>query len=1842
MATLLFSQTRIIPVKDVQTIADRNAASLWGDVSPAEVIPYYNAQDEIIGYRFNYAIGKGFPSKQSIVESSKQAFESGDKIAQWGIDEYGNMLVSARTDMAVIQDYSKALSPEYSMGYKMEEMAKEKLGSSIELKKVYYINFQNQWFCYTNGIDDIYINVFPRFQAVNYQKFHEIVDPQDVFCATGDFSEEWDQYLNKGLQAGKAEVWIPNHDGYCKYYDWSYGCSPCAASMLLSWWDFNSINTSSNYANLVDRHFARWDGIQGEMDYQVPNVNKELAIAMNTDTVVDGGTARSDIAPGYDQVCDNNGYNFVCTHHNVGDDQFVWYFNKIASEVGTYNRPIHISIPGHSEACVAYDAATNLIGVHNTWWSGVQWISRTQLERVYTIVPGGATGYAINLEHPQGDILYNHNGSGETFYAGDVCEIRWDYDYSAGSYVRIIYSTNGGNAWTYVTTNTPNDGVYDWVIPSGINSTTCRIWIAYYNSADVYSGSDGSLGNFKIYSGGSLYTLSSDVKVNTATDPDYYQFNNPYSTWCAVGVRNNTAGDNWSMRMYSNNSFTTELVSSSYTYPVDFVVLDRHHYTALSRGIKAYRFSGTGTASVEFEGDQETMSVGTSSTWGWTAGDVVEMFDVYLTPGIYGFKLDILSGTADLDFGLFGSTDAVYYKNRNSYLAQSITSGGGVDEYFTFTVTTADYYGLCLWGNDANSATYNVTIERAGTWTGLGGTSNWHVANNWSALTIPDATLDVTIPAGTPYNPGIWLQNAYCNSITIETGASLSVYDDSGAGETLRLYVTNDMNVSGYIYMWGGAESYDGEIQVGDDITWNSGSRIYTTANNQILRVYGDWYMESGAEVHMDNGIIMFMGSANGYIESNESTCYLNNVSSYKTGGAHVGFSYLSTSDCYVNGDMYIQSGAAFNGYNTHNVYLQGDINNHGTFIYNYGALVMTGSSQYIRLNTDCYVNNLTVNSTGSVYFADTYSDTLTVKGNVQIDGGALNCGDNIIQIAGQWTNNVGTAGFLESTGRVVFNKQTGGVQFINSSEHFNILECDAPIDGIRPAVGTDVLCNIYDWTSGGVSTSYSTFTANDLADNSLYGKFYALGGSQIILYEPTSFIDLFGDILVQNNGLLKIYGGGDDSWWATTGTTNNVTVAAGGVLEFVDKGIHIFNTGTLNESINGTIKTGRHFICDRTDFNASGGVLEFHGGIDASFNVAAGSTLYDVLINKSGGDKSVVQFKDRDGTVIESTKSNSVTLYNDVEINNDLTISEGSFILSTYTANIDGDCNINAFMDVGAAGNVINHGLFDQGATGTLNIAGGSFVNDHPYGTDAWQYLYGTLNLSAGLFEMMHNSIYLGSTFIDNISGGTIRTGFSFSAMYAGTFEPSGGNVEFTGTSSLPRIECNADVGNYFNNFDFNSVSDYVLFSNTEVRGDATINMGTLGLNFNELSCYGNVAINSGGVMNINQEAILKLDNGSVLNVAVGGEIQVLGSAGNKAIVTHISTGTYPFYVYGTIAAEHAIFEYMDGNGVNVRVGGIVEPAHAFNNCAFQNGAPAPSALLSLHQDQTFTSTNAYFENSVGTGYNVWKYENNGNFTFVDAWGDFDGEDFDYDPYNHVHWTYTSRTIDLTVFIEGPFNPSSNKMNLGINSILPLNQPFDTPPLSNPSPDWYYTGTESVASIPNAFIVDWVLVEFRDAPTVATALPGTAISTQAAFIRNTGEIVGLDGLNPITFTGAIINNLYAVVWTRNHVGIISANPLVEVGGLYTYDFSSGSGQAVGGTAALKQLSTSPVMWGIKSGDANGTGVVAPGDKTNVWTLQAGDFGYLESDYNYDGQADNIDKNDYWVPNMGASSFIPE
>lgn len=220
---------------------------------------------------------------------------------------------------------------------------------------------------------------------------------------------------------------------------------------------------------------------------------------------------------------------------------------------------------------------------------------------------------------------------------------------------------------------------------------------------------------------------------------------------------------------------------------------------------------------------------------------------------------------------------------------------------------------------------------------------------------------------------------------------------------------------------------------------------------------------------------------------------------------------------------------------------------------------------------------------------------------------------------------------------------------------------------------------------------------------------------------------------------------------------------------------------------------------------------------------------------------------------------------------------------------------------------------------------------------------------------------------------------------------------------------------------------------------------------------------------------------------------------------------------------------------------------------------------------------------------------------------------------------------LDVLVYLEGPFSSGSMNTDLYSEGFIPLNQPYNIAP-------WNYPGSESVVSVP-AGVVDWVLIDLRDATSAATATPATSVEMQAAFLLTDGSVVGLDGSSILQFMASISNDPYVVVWHRNHLGVLSANALTESAGIYSYDFSTSIAKAYGGGAGYKLIDTG--LYGMAGGDANGDGVVNATDKA-LWSANAGTDGYKSPDFNMDGQVNNPDKNDSFIENGSLSSQVPD
>ncbi|RLD60384.1 MAG: hypothetical protein DRJ05_04765 [Bacteroidetes bacterium] len=221
---------------------------------------------------------------------------------------------------------------------------------------------------------------------------------------------------------------------------------------------------------------------------------------------------------------------------------------------------------------------------------------------------------------------------------------------------------------------------------------------------------------------------------------------------------------------------------------------------------------------------------------------------------------------------------------------------------------------------------------------------------------------------------------------------------------------------------------------------------------------------------------------------------------------------------------------------------------------------------------------------------------------------------------------------------------------------------------------------------------------------------------------------------------------------------------------------------------------------------------------------------------------------------------------------------------------------------------------------------------------------------------------------------------------------------------------------------------------------------------------------------------------------------------------------------------------------------------------------------------------------------------------------------------------------VDLTVILSGAYQNGEMTTETSALPDFPFSQPFNVAP-------WNYGGGENIAALPNADIVDWVLVELRDAPSAANANSSTIIDRQAGFLLKDGSVVGTDGSSELFFGPAISNNLFVVVYHKNHLGILSENPLTNAAGVYSYDYTTNINMVHGGSFGYMQIL--PGVCGMAGGDADCNGNIGLSDLNPLWKPAAGNSGYLSTDFNLDGQIDNKDKDDCWIKGNGKVSQIP-
>lgn len=234
---------------------------------------------------------------------------------------------------------------------------------------------------------------------------------------------------------------------------------------------------------------------------------------------------------------------------------------------------------------------------------------------------------------------------------------------------------------------------------------------------------------------------------------------------------------------------------------------------------------------------------------------------------------------------------------------------------------------------------------------------------------------------------------------------------------------------------------------------------------------------------------------------------------------------------------------------------------------------------------------------------------------------------------------------------------------------------------------------------------------------------------------------------------------------------------------------------------------------------------------------------------------------------------------------------------------------------------------------------------------------------------------------------------------------------------------------------------------------------------------------------------------------------------------------------------------------------------------------------------------------------------------------------------YNCNNHSYMGGVINVTdpvvpiqlsakALLEGPYDAGTLLMwdSLRSRDLVPLSEPYS-------ALGYVFIGLSGNTSVSstvldatgNNAIVDWVIVELRNAAT-----PSTIVATHLGLIQRDGDIVDMDG------TGALTWNLpatsyYIAVRHRNHLGAMTGTAVALSGSSTTVDLTD-PGLVTYGSNARKQSGTKMLLW---SGDATFNGEVkytnSDNDRTPILSAIGGTVPTASVDLQYRLEDTNLD-----------------
>ncbi|HPE57803.1 MAG TPA: hypothetical protein P5514_06620 [Bacteroidales bacterium] len=1101
---------------------------------------------------------------------------------------------------------------------------------------------------------------------------------------------------------------------------------------------------------------------------------------------------------------------------------------------------------------------------------------------------------------------------------------------------------------------------------------------------------------------------------------------------------------------------------------------------------------------------------------------------------------------------------------------------------------------------------------------------SWNSTTTWIGGVIPGASDNVVI------NGPVEVVGNACNNLTILAGASLQ-----------NSYYSYTLTINGDLYNHGTISNYSSAFTV---------------------EIYGDIYND-GVWV---NSYSRLKGATNQYLNclnNNVIGCYqfVNN----KTGGDMYINSEVNFQNCQVilnNGNLHIPASAVVNLYNSD--VFSGNIIGSGasSILYGDGAY---NADPCILMSTN--LQNLSINGSLNISSNCSFSGTVINNGFIQNDyyGYEMNIYDNfinngtlrnyasglIIYVYGNFTNNnevlnqsIDFRGSTDQnitllTGKTLSpvyfsNNKTGGdivaltdMSFTNSNINFNGGNLKLPENGtISINGGYFINGNLFDQLS---SSGYIQIHM----ENGAYLKSCTVYNPELTgTVEVESNNTFIGDIL--NSGILH-----NDYYGYILNVDGNL-INDGSIIN--DASALTLNiTGNLTN--NGTWSNYYTYLNGTADQHVTCLNSSFFSGSQFNVTNSTGLIYFDTEVNF---ENTLVHFNGNNLELPTNSKFSvhqSYLTHCNLHGNGATSLVHGAGVYGTDAPYMQqstfedvaftGDWGVGP--NITMNGTIINDGILQNAYYSYTTVINADFINN------------GTIKNYVGGFTLQmygdftNNGTWSGHA-IDLYGTSdqyiTLDYGHYFNPTYFTSFKPSGqiianSDLKFQncrinlsgGTLVIPNAALLSIDNNYIQNATVSPISGrfYLLSTNDAYIDNCSITNADLygETNLTTNTFYG-TTVNYGIMQNDYYEYTVTFD-GDLIN---NGTIQhYVGAFVINALGDITNNGTWTNYYTKMNGTTTQHIHLKDGHWIDGQMR-LVSDANGSVYQWYRNGNAIISAYPNPDPFGGYTSGTLVFNNPVSSSWLGTYYCYSGGYSrsiIVDQ--------------------VESTQLDITVFLEGPYNSSTNFMEKDLNTqaYIPLEQPYNPslPYYNENDPVWTYKGLESVLSVP-AGVVDWIVVELRDATTPATASSSTAIYTTAAFLLEDGSVVDLDGSSLLRFDPIQSENLYVVIFHRNHLGVISASGLTESGGIYSYDFSSGAAQAYGGTNGHKELE--PGVWGMVAGDGTGNGLIQNTDETAVWKVDLGQSGYKGGDFDMNGLVQNTDETNYWKVNLGAGGQTPD